>query len=91
MLRKYADVFAVCDEDLGYTDIVKHEIPVTNDLPVTQAYRRIPPNQFEEVKEHISGLLKKGVIRECSSSYASPVVIVRNATGVYSYLWTTAN
>lgn len=29
MVRKYADVFAVCDEDLGYTDIVKHEIPVT--------------------------------------------------------------
>lgn len=81
LLRQYADVFAMSDNDLGYTDLVKHEIPVTDDIPVTQVYRRIPPNQFEEVREHISGLLKKGVIRESSSSYASPVVLVRKSDG----------
>ncbi len=31
LLREYADVFAVRDEDLGYTDRVKHEVPVTDD------------------------------------------------------------
>ncbi len=81
LLREYADVFAVCDEDLGYTDRVKHEIPVTDDVPVAQAYRRIPPNQFEEVREHITGLLKKGIIKESSSPYASPVVLVRKTDG----------
>ncbi len=31
LLMKHADVFAVCDEDLGYTDRVKHEIHLTDD------------------------------------------------------------
>lgn len=81
LLMKYADVFAACDEDLGYSDRVKHEIPLTDDTPISQPYRRIPPTQFEEVREHISGLLKKGVIQESSSPYASPVVLVRKADG----------
>lgn len=81
LLRQYSDVFAMSDEDPGYTELVKHEIPVKDEIPVTQAYRRIPPNQFEEVRDHISGLLKKGVIKESSSSYASPVVLVRKTDG----------
>ncbi|RXN22180.1 Transposon Ty3-I Gag-Pol poly [Labeo rohita] len=62
-------------------DWVKHEIPLIDDMPVAQAYRRIPPNQFEEVREHIIGLLRKGVIKESTSPYASPVVLVRKADG----------
>lgn len=81
LLRGYLDVFAITDEDLGYTELVKHEIPLNDDLPVSQSYRRIPPNQFQEVKDHISGLLKKRVIQESSSSYASPVVLVRKTDG----------
>lgn len=81
LLRKYADVFAVHDEDLGYTDRVKHEIPLVDETPVSQPYRRIPPNQYNEVREHISELLKKGVIQESSSSYASPIVLVRKSDG----------
>ena len=81
LLTRYADVFALCDEDLGYTDRVRHEIPLTDDNPVSQPYRRIPPTQLEEVREHISELLRKGVICESSSAYASPVVLVRKADG----------
>lgn len=33
------------------------------------------------MRDHISGLLKKGVIKESSSSYASPVVLVRKTDG----------
>lgn len=73
LLIKYADVFALHDEDLGYTDMVTHEIPVVDETLVSQPYRRIPPNQYQEVREHISELLKKGVIQESASSYASPV------------------
>uniref|UniRef100_A0A8P4GKR5 Gypsy retrotransposon integrase-like protein 1 n=1 Tax=Dicentrarchus labrax TaxID=13489 RepID=A0A8P4GKR5_DICLA len=78
---RYADVFAAQDEDLGYTDQVKHEIPVVDESPVSQPYRRIPPNQYQEVREHISELLRKGVIQESSSSYASPIVLVRKSDG----------
>lgn len=81
LLAKYLDIFAAEDEDLGYTDRVRHEIHLTDDDPVTQPYRRIPPTQYGEVKEHISKLLSKGVIRESSSAYASPIVLVRKADG----------
>jgi len=36
VLMKYADVFADSDEDLGYTDRVKHGIPVVDETPVSQ-------------------------------------------------------
>ena len=81
LLSKYAEVFAVKDEDLGHTDIVKHEIHLLDDTPVAQPYRRIPPTQYSEVREHISQLLKKGVIQESTSAYASPIVLVRKSDG----------
>ena len=81
LLARYIDVFASDEDDLGYTDRVKHEIQLVDDVPVNLPYRRIPPNQYTEVKEHISKLLKKGVIQESSSSYASPVVVVRKSDG----------
>ncbi|KAL2095623.1 hypothetical protein ACEWY4_007771 [Coilia grayii] len=81
VLSKYAGVFAVGEEDLGYTDRVVHEINLVDEVPVNLPYRRIPPTQYKEVKEHISQLLRKGVIQESSSSYASPVVIVRKSDG----------
>ncbi|KAI3367436.1 hypothetical protein L3Q82_026298, partial [Scortum barcoo] len=46
------------DEDLGYADKVQHEIHLTDDVPVTQPYRRIPPTQYSEVREHIVGTSK---------------------------------
>lgn len=81
LLARYSDVFTDDDDDLGFTDKVKHEIKLIDDVPVTQPYRRIPPNQYKEVQEHISKLLKKGIIQESESSYASPVVVVRKSDG----------
>ena len=49
--------------------------------PVAQLYRSIPPNQFQEVKEHIKGLLAQRVIVESHSPYAAPVVLVRKKDG----------
>ncbi|KAL6485918.1 hypothetical protein MHYP_G00053100 [Metynnis hypsauchen] len=81
LLAKYSDIFAVEDEDLGYTDQVKHEIHLVDNEPVTQPYRRVPPNQYREVQNHISKQLRKGVIQESSSVYASPIVLVRKSDG----------
>ena len=49
--------------------------------PVAQPYRSIPPNQLQEVKEHIKGLLAQRVIVESHSPYAAPVVLVRKKDG----------
>ncbi len=36
LLKKHIDIFALEDEDLGYTDKITHEIQLTDDEPVTQ-------------------------------------------------------
>lgn len=81
LLDKYAHSFAQDDNDLGYTDAVQHRIPTVDDVPVAQPYRSIPPNQLQEVKEHIKGLLAQKAITESYSPYAAPVVLVRKKDG----------
>ena len=65
------------DQDLGYTDRVSHQMRMQDDIPVASHFRRIPPTQIQEVKEHIQMLLDKKIVRKSCSPYASPVVIVR--------------
>lgn len=81
LLEKYSDVFARYDGDLGCTDEIVHEIPLLDDAPVRQRYRRIPPTQWQAVKDHIKQLMDSKVIRESSSPYASPIVLVQKKTG----------
>ncbi|KAK7468169.1 hypothetical protein BaRGS_00036582, partial [Batillaria attramentaria] len=71
LLDRYAHVFAQ-DDTLGYTDIVQHRIPTTDNVPVSQPYRSIPPTQLQEVKEHLQGLLQSGAIVPSHSPYAAP-------------------
>ena len=81
LLNQYAHGFTQDDLDLGYTEAVQHHIPTSDDAPVVQPYRSIPPNQLQEVKEHIKGLLAQRVIVESHSPYAAPVVLVRKKDG----------
>lgn len=77
LLNRYAHGFTKDGDDLGYTDAVKHRVHTTDDAPVAQPYRSILPNQLQEVKEHIKGLLARKVIVESYSPYAVPVDLVR--------------
>ncbi len=81
LLLRYVDVFALDDEELGFSDRVQHEISLVDDIPISQPYRRIPPTQYSEVREHITKLLKKGVIKPSNNAYASPIVLVRKTDG----------
>ncbi|KAK7483472.1 hypothetical protein BaRGS_00025271, partial [Batillaria attramentaria] len=81
LLDRYAHVFAQ-DDTLGYTDIVQHRIPTTDNVPVSQPYRSIPPTQLQEVKEHLQGLLQSGAIVPSHSPYAAPVVGAREDLAV---------
>lgn len=81
LLRKYTTIFAASDHDLGCTTRITHDIPLLNDTPVRQRHRRIPPSEYENVKEHINKLLATQIIRESSSPFASPIVLVRKKDG----------
>ena len=81
LLQKYSSVFSAHEGDLGCTNLIEHEIPLLDNVPVRQRYRRIPPSEYELVKAHINQLLEAQVVRESSSPYASPIVLVKKKDG----------
>ena len=81
LVREYTDIFAWDDMDVGYTEVVRHKIVLTDPTPCAQPYRRIPQSVLGEVKEHLEDLLQRGVIQPSSSSYAAPIVLVRKKSG----------
>ncbi|KAL2076346.1 hypothetical protein ACEWY4_028049 [Coilia grayii] len=81
LFDKYSTIFSQSEANLGCTSLITHEIPLLDDAPVRQPYRRIPPSQYEVVKAHIQQLLDSQVIRESSSPYSSPIVLVTKKDG----------
>lgn len=69
LLGQYTHVFSAHDGDLGCTNLISHDIPLVDEAPVRQRYRRIPPSEYEVMKELINQLLSTNVIRESSSPY----------------------
>ena len=67
LLTKYRDAFSLEEGELGCTNLIHHDIPVMDEAPVRQRYRRLPPSQFSLVKAHIQDLLHRGIVRvSCS-------------------------
>lgn len=76
LLVEYQAVFSAHEGDLGCTSLISHEIPLLDDVPVRQRYRRLPPSEYEVAKAHINQLLEAQFIRKSCSPYASPIVLV---------------
>ena len=57
MLKRNARTFSKNDLDMGRTNLVKHNIKLTHPVPFKEAYRRIPPQMYDEVKDHIQEML----------------------------------
>ena len=81
MLKRNAQVFSKDDMNMGRTNLVKHHIKLTDPAPFKEAYRRIPPQMYDEVKAHIQEMLDLGAIRPSNSPWASAIVLVRKKDG----------
>ena len=81
LLRNRADVFSNHDLDIGCTTAVRHTINLSDDTPFRERCRRIPPSDYADARKHLQELQTKGVIRESSSPFASPIVLVRKKNG----------
>ena len=81
LLLRYAHLFSTSDEDVGRTDLVKHKINTGDKDPIKQAPRRLPVHMQGEVEEHITDMLRRGVIEPSKSPWASPIVLAKKKDG----------
>ena len=78
LLLEFSDVF---DENLGHTTILTHEINTGNSAPIKQHPRRIPFAHRDESERQIADMLDKGIIRESTSPWSSPIILVKKKDG----------
>ena len=78
LLYEYSDVFT---DIPGSTDIAEHDIVLTSQQPVRCRPYPVPYALKQEIKKEIDNMLRLDIIEPCTSSYASPVVIVKKADG----------
>ena len=50
---KYQPTFSKDDDDLGFSDPVEHKIVTTDERPIKTPHRRVPPHQWQEVRDYI--------------------------------------
>ena len=81
LLHEFADVLSVSDDDLGRTNIVKHQIDIGDATPVHQPPRRLPFHQRETVQQHVDKMLRNGIIEPSKGPWSSPVVLVEKKDG----------
>ena len=64
LLWEYHDIFSLEKHDMGHTKVTKHKIILKDPdtPPFKEWFRRIPPPQVDEVREHLKLMLDAGVV-----------------------------
>ena len=81
LLSEEKEVFSESKNDIGHVKDFKLKINLTDEILVSEPYRKIPGQLYDEVKNHINDLLANGWIRQSYSSYSSPMVCVWKKDG----------
>ncbi len=72
LLRKYS---VVLSSEPGCTNLIKHNVLTSDDIPVRQRPYRIPQVMRDTVKAELDKMLMAGYIEPANSPYGSPIVI----------------
>ena len=91
VIREEWEVFSERDYDVGENKTYPMEINLKDSNPVQLNYKSVPQNLYNELKMYIEDLLNKKWTVHSSSSYSSPVVVVRKKDGSISKARHTTN
>ena len=71
LVSEFADVFALCDQELGCTYLTKHTIDTGDHHPIRQQPYRTPV-VCREVSEMVKQMQNQGVIQSSNGLWAIP-------------------
>ncbi|GFT81021.1 retrovirus-related Pol polyprotein from transposon 297 [Trichonephila clavipes] len=78
LLRNHHSIFEVGGEA---TPFIKHSINTESNPPISVPPYQMNPAWKEQLKKELDSLLQQGIIVECESPYASPVVLIPKPNG----------
>ena len=81
LLYNYQHVFSLSVGDLGTPHMVQHRIETGHVPPIRQQPRRTSPWKHDEIQLQVTDLLQQGKVKESSSPWSSPVVLVTKKNG----------
>ena len=83
LLAEYHNLFSLEKNEIGHTKAVEHVIELKDPdvAPFKEQFRRIPPPQVDEVREHLKVMLDAGAIQPSDSPWWNAVVLVRKKDG----------
>ncbi len=80
LCAEYADIFSTNHLDVGHTHLIEVDIDTGDLPPITQAPYCIALRHVDWLREELTKLEEAGVIEQCVSPWASPIVIVPKKT-----------
>ena len=78
VLRRYEEIFT---EIPGKASVIEHKIDLTDDRSIRCKPYPLPYAKRGEIREEIKNMMDSGIVRESSSPYASPLVVVKKKDG----------
>ncbi|GFV20628.1 retrovirus-related Pol polyprotein from transposon 17.6 [Trichonephila clavipes] len=78
LLKNHNSIFEVGREA---TPFIEHSINTENNPPISVPPYRMNPAKKELLKKELDSLLQQGIIVECESPYASPVLLIPKPNG----------
>lgn len=85
LIERFRDVFARDSYGLQGTDLLEHEIHLTDSVPVRESRRYVPHHLRGILKEQIAELLESEIITPSKSAYGSPIVLIRKRDNTYRF------
>ena len=65
----------------GKASVIEHKIDLTDDRPIRCKPYPLPYAKRGKIREEIENMMDTGIVRESSSPYASPLVVVKKKDG----------
>ena len=81
LLREFTDLFTKDITQLGRTDLVMHKIYTEDVSPISSQLYSVPITEQAFINEEVQRILDNKLIKDSTSPWASPVVLVMKKNG----------